>query len=114
MEKAYGNYTSIEKMSYADKRHLVELALSGIDLNGARYGVHVRKGEDDSINYIIKGNLPNLNFAGDLPVSDLELIDVLGIDDEYQNKSVIKAEVEAVKQNILSKRHAYHSLCFYQ
>jgi len=111
MKKAYGNYTGIEKMSYAYKRRLVELALSGIDLNGARYGVHVRKGEDDSITYIIKGNLPNLNFAGDLPVSDLELIDVLGIDDEYQDKSAVKAEVEAVKQNILSKRHAHHGFC---
>jgi len=114
MKKAYGNYTSIEKMSYADKRHLVELALSGIDLNGARYGVHVYKEEDDSITYIIKGNLPNLNFAGDLPVSDLELIDVLGIDDEYQDKSAVKAEVEGVKQNILSKRHAHHGFCLYQ
>lgn len=104
MKKAYGHYTSIEKMSYEDQRHMVELALGDTDLDGARYGVYVRKGGNDFVTYEIKGNLPNLNFDGGLPVSDLGLIDALGIDDEYQDKQAVKAEIEAVKHHILSKR----------
>jgi DNA invertase Pin-like site-specific DNA recombinase len=114
LKKAYGNYTCIEKMSYEDKRYLVELALGGNDLNGARYGVYVRKGENDSVTYEIKGNLPNLNFDGGLPVSDLELIEALNIDDEYQDKQTVKAEIEAVKHNMLSKCHAHYRLGVHQ
>jgi len=80
LKHAYGDYQTIEKMSYEDKRHFVELALGGTDLDGARYGVYVFKGDNDSVTYEIRGNLPNLNFDGGLPVSDLELIDALNID----------------------------------
>ena len=114
LKKAYGDYTSIEKMSYDDKRHLVELALGGENVNGARYGVYVFKGDNDSVTYEIRGNLPNLNFDGGLPVSDLELIDALGIDTEFQDKQSLKDEIEAIKNNMHSKRHAHYGFGLYQ
>ena len=87
IKSARRRYPEILKMSYADKRHLLELALGGTDhLAGKRYGVYVERSDDNSVSYTIRGNLPTLKFEGTLPASDQELIDALDIDEEFHNR----------------------------
>jgi len=114
LKNASRGYSNILAMSYDDKRQLIESALGGMNPEGVRYGVYVYKADDDAVRYEIKGNLPPFQFNGDLPVSDLELIDRLGIDTEYQEKSAFKDELDLVKLNIVSKRHAHYRIRFYQ
>ena len=114
LKNASRGYSNILSMSYQDKRQLIESALGGMNPEGVRYGVYVYKADDDAVRYEIKGNLPPFQFKGDLPVSDLELIDRLGIDTEYQKKSAFKDELDLVKLNIVSKRDAHNGVGIHQ
>lgn len=101
LKKAYSGYSSIKKMDYADKRNLIELALGGVGPTGERYGVYIKKDSSGVINYEIRGNLPAISYEGDLPMNDLELIDILNIDTEYQSLKAAREELSNVKQVML-------------
>ena len=114
LKNACRGYSNIFAMSYEDKRQLIELALGGRNAEGVRYGVYVFAAENDTVRYEIKGNLPLFQFKGGLPMSDLELIEGLQIDTEYQRKSDVKDEIGLVKLNIVSECDAHHRLRLHQ
>ena len=99
----YGRGDHFLKMSWEDKRKLCELLFSGVDPDGKRAGVYIDKDEEGNWHYEIRG-LVDKEIAGQLPMSKLEIMDLLKIDSDDLD----------FKQDLLSKRDAHNGLCIYQ
>ena len=82
---------------------LCELLFSGVDPDGKRAGVYIDKDEEGNWHYEIRG-LVDKQIAGQLPMSKLEIMDLLKIDSDDLD----------FKQDLLSKRDAHNGLCIYQ
>lgn len=91
----------LSKMSFEDKRKIVQSAFGGKDANGNRYGVYVHKPAKAGkpVTYEIKGVFADIH--GLLPMSEKEAQKIL----EFGS---------AVKQNIFSECDAYYGFRFYQ
>lgn len=82
IRKAYKGKGGIDKMTYEEKRTLLEKAFSGKDVKGKRLGVYVRKtnNPDRPIAFTVKGILGNIE--GLLPLSKFDLEELIGPEDE--------------------------------
>ena len=69
------------KMSWEDKRKLCELLFSGVDPDGKRAGVYIDKDDEGKWHYEIRG-LIDKEIAGQLPMSKIEIMDLLKIDSD--------------------------------
>ena len=67
------------KQSWDDKRKLCELLFSGVDPDGKRAGVYIDKDEECKWDYEIRG-LIDKEIAGQVPMSKIEIMDLLKID----------------------------------
>jgi site-specific DNA recombinase len=96
------------KMTFEQKRKMIQAAFSGKDVYGNRLGVFVKKNAEGQWTYEIKG-LINVNssmadptFTGKLPMEIGEAQDILGIDKEFSNINPLEAIGEEVT------KYSYH------
>jgi predicted transcriptional regulator len=92
----------LDKMSFEDKRKIVQSAFGGKDAEGNRYGVYLHKPAKvgEAVTYEIKGVLDDIQ--GQLPMSEeeIERINLFGSSGK--------------KEDLYSKCHAHHGLCVYK
>jgi site-specific DNA recombinase len=114
LEGIYARPGRMSKMSFEDKRKIVQTACGGKDAKGNRYGVYVKKPDKigEPITYEIRGVLADIQ--GQLPMSLKDIQNILGLEEEYVGHYNPLNGKSKVKQDMFSKRHAHHSLCFYQ
>ena len=102
----------LSKMSFEDKRKIVQMACGGKDAKGARCGVYIKRPAKtgEPVTYEIKGAFSD--FQGQLPMSLNDIQEILGLENEYVGEyNPLKPKV---KQDTLSKRYAHHCLCVHQ
>ena len=105
------SYKHLSKMTFKQKRTLLQLVFAGKDADGKRYGVFINKTKNGKWVYTIKGIFQDLK--GSLREINLfNRIDLKSNDfDEYNN--LISLE-NNMKQNISGQRHAHHSVRVHQ
>lgn len=85
------------KMTFQQKRKLIQTAFAGKDINGNRLGVYVKKDQDGRWMYEVKGIIPpehfttDPTFTGKLPMKVNEAQDILGVDTEFSNFNPLEA-----------------------
>jgi site-specific DNA recombinase len=79
INRIYKDNSRLEEMTYDDCKGLIEHAFAGIDKEGKRLGVYVRRSseEDKDWGYKIHGLLPNVEGA--IPFKDWEITELLGV-----------------------------------
>ncbi len=92
----------LSKMTWEERRKLVELVFSHFNNATKSDGVYVKK-TDQGWQYEIQGSFSN-NINGSLPMKRTEIRDLLDLDPDHWEEQV----------NLLSKRDAHYRLCFYQ
>ncbi|SHO53161.1 recombinase family protein [Desulfopila aestuarii] len=102
-KNTYGRAEHYLKMTWEDKRRLSELIFSGVDLDGERAGVYLKKDENGNLSYEAHGII-NAQIHGKLPISKFEIMELLQIDSDDL----------ASQQDLFSKCDAYYCFCFYQ
>ena len=75
------SYKAFQKMTFEDKRAMLQRFFAGKDEDGNRLGVYVTK-RDKRISYSIKGILP-IQPHGDLPIDDEMMKDLLRVPADY-------------------------------
>ena len=102
----------LSKMSFEDKRKIVQIACGGKDAKGTRCGVYIKKPvkAGEPVTYEIKGVFTDIQ--GQLPLSLKDIQEILCLENEYVGDyNPLKPKV---KQDTLSKRYAHHCLCVHQ
>jgi hypothetical protein len=118
LRSRFGRPKALDKMTWEDKRKLVEIAFDGKDPKGKRLGVYVKKPDtpEAGVRYTIKGVLADK--VGELPMDDFERDMIFGFPNE-----ITEADIEPVggggggsdtKLNLFSERHAYNRIGIYQ
>jgi len=102
--------SSLSRMSFADKRRLMELAFGGKDIKGNRLGIYVEQGSTKkSIKYTIKGKFSNNSnyekqIIGESPMPRYKIQEILGIDTNYQGDYSPFDEAEIRKAQLKKKK----------
>ena len=111
----YGNYPRLSRMSYEDKRKMVQTAFDGTDPEGNRCGVYVTKPEidGDPKRFTIKGLFGSKD--GKLPLTPSDIREILGVEKRYdQDFDPFEKKSGDDKLNLLRERHAHHRFGVHQ
>ncbi len=105
------SYGHLSKMSFDQKRKLLQVVFAGKDSDGKRYGVFINKTKNGKWIYTIKGAFQDLK--GSLKVIELTNRPDLKYAD-FDEDNELKSLDNIMKQNIASQRHAHHCVRFHQ
>ena len=117
IESAYESYGRLERMSYEDKRNLIETAFDGRDSQGRRFGIYVEntRGKNKEITFTIVGGFQGETIKARLPMLRSEMHDILGIESEAgEDYDPLTERPERKELNMLGKCHAYYGIGLYQ
>lgn len=98
---------SLAKMSYAAKRKLAQAAFGGVDREGRRLGVYVRKDEGGNWHYEIRGIIPVENLPlsskmpikeGTLPMTKDQAQIILGVETDYSDFNPLQDEASLLSE----------------
>jgi len=113
-KRCYSSPSQISKMSFKDKRRLLELAFGGKDRKGDRLGIYIEQGSTKkSIKYSIKGKFSKHprykeEISGEFPMSRVEIQELLKIETDYEgdyspfDEKEIKKKSQKVKSECLN------------
>lgn len=92
----------LSKMSWEDKRRLIQIVLAGMNEKGERNGVYIHR-KDDKWHYEIRGAFSN-DIKGVAPLNKFEIMDLLQIELKDYDSQI----------DLLSKRDAHHRIGVYK
>jgi hypothetical protein len=98
---------NLPKMTFQQKRKLIQMAFASRDINGKRLGVYVKKSKEDQWHYEIRGIIHPTYFnaeptySGELPMTESEAQDILGIDTDFSDFKPLEALRCGVTKNAL-------------
>ena len=105
------SYKHLSKMTFKQKRTLLQLVFAGKDADGKRYGVFINKTKNGKWVYTIKGIFQDLK--GSLRERNLSGRFDLKFTDFDEDNNLISLD-NNMEQNISGQRHAYYGVCLYQ
>ena len=85
IQSIYTNSTEFKNMGFEEKRKLCQFAFNGKDFEGNRSGVYVKKENDGSWSFEIKGILNDSDIKDYLPMDKEKANSILGIEDDKYN-----------------------------
>ena len=100
---------NLSKMTFDEKRQLVQMAFAGRDINGKRLGVYVKKSNEGQWSYEIRGIIHTTYIntepacSGELPMTESEAQVILGVDTEYSDFKPLDALSNSVTKNPLHR-----------
>jgi len=109
LQMVYRQPGRIEKMGFDERRKLVQTFFDGVDVDGRRLGVYVKRNAQNAVEYTIRGTLYAFDGFLDLETDPVDLgsyaVDTIDIIDKNENQ---KRPSGDLKQNCLGKCHAHH------